>query len=73
MNRIRTAFIGAGCRGKQLLQLLRDFPFFEVVAVADPGIEAADLPGMVCYNEGEDDYLNMLDREKPELVFVTSP
>ena len=38
MEKIKTAFIGVGYRGKQLLQLLQTFPVFEVVAVADPGI-----------------------------------
>ncbi len=73
MKKIKTAFIGAGYRGKQLLRLLQNFSFFEIVAVADPGIEPADMPGIVCYNSGEEDYLNMLDRHKPELVFVASP
>ena len=56
-----------------MLQLLQTFPVFEVVAVADPGIEGVDISGVTCYNDGDDDYLNMLDRHKPELVFVTSP
>ena len=73
MEKIKTAFIGVGYRGKQLLQLLQTFPVFEVVAVADPGIEGVDISGVTCYNDGDDDYLNMLDRHKPELVFVTSP
>ena len=67
MEKIKTAFIGVGYRGKQLLQLLQTFPVFEVVAVADPGIEGVDISGVTCYNDGDDDYLNMLDRHKPEL------
>ena len=43
------------------------------MAVADPYIEETDIPEIVCYNNGEEDYLNMLDRHKPELVFITSP
>lgn len=73
MKKINTAFIGAGYRGKQLLRLLQGIPYFEVVAVADPGLEGAELSGIACYNNGEEDYLNMLDRHRPELVFVTSP
>lgn len=73
MDRIKTAFIGAGYRGKQLLRLVRSIPCFEVVAAADPGIGQAELPGVVCYNHGEEDYLNMLSRHRPDLVFVTSP
>ena len=45
MEKIKTAFIGVGYRGKQLLQLLQTFPVFEVVAVADPGIEGVDMAG----------------------------
>lgn len=73
MEKIKTTLIGAGYRGKQLLQFLQNFPFFEVMAVADPYIEETDIPEIVCYNNGEEDYLNMLDRHKPELVFITSP
>ena len=60
MEKIKTTLIGAGYRGKQLLQFLQNFPFFEVMAVADPYIEETDIPEIVCYNNGEEDYLNML-------------
>lgn len=73
MEKIRTAFIGVGYRGKQLLRLLQEIPFFEIVAVADPGIEDIGMSGITCYNDGEDDYLNMLEHHRPELVFITSP
>lgn len=73
MDRIKTAFIGAGYRGKQLLRLVSSIPCFEVVAAADPGIGETEIPGVVCYNNGEDDYQNMLRRHRPDLVFVTSP
>lgn len=73
MKKIKTTLIGAGYRGKQLLQFLQNSPFFEVMAVADPYIENTDIPEIICYNNGEEDYLNMLDRHKPELVFITSP
>ena len=70
---IKTAFIGVGYRGKQLLQLLRHLPAFRVVAVADPGLETSGLPDVCCYNRGEDDYLKMLEEHTPDLVFVASP
>lgn len=73
MEKIKTAFIGVGYRGRQLLQFIQASPSFDVVAVADPGIEEIDISGIACYNHGEEDYLVMLDRHKPELVFVTSP
>ena len=73
MEKIKTTLIGAGYRGKQLLKFLQNSSFFEVMAVADPYIEETDIPEIVCYNNGEEDYLNMLDQHKPELVFITSP
>lgn len=73
MGKIKTAFIGVGYRGRQLLRLLQACPAFEVVAAADPCIGGDDMPEIACYGDGDDDYLNMLDRHRPELVFVTSP
>lgn len=70
---IKTAFIGVGYRGKQLLQLLQHLPAFRVVALADPSLEDSGLPDVCCYNRGEDDYLNMLEEHTPDLVFVASP
>ena len=43
MEKIKTTLIGAGYRGKQLLQFLQNFPFFEVMAVADPYIEETGI------------------------------
>lgn len=73
MDKIRTAFIGVGYRGKQLFQLLRNIPFFQIVAVADPGIGDMEYDGVPCYNQSGDAYLNMLAEHAPELVFVASP
>lgn len=70
---IKTAFIGVGYRGKQLFKLLQHLPAFRVVAFADPGVESSDMPGVDCYNRGENDYLNMLEEHAPDLVFVASP
>ena len=73
MGRIKTVFIGFGYRGRQLLRIVQACPVFEVVAIADPCIEGIDKLAVACYNDGDDDYLNMLDRYKPELAFVASP
>lgn len=73
MDKIRTAFIGVGYRGKQLFQLLRHIPFFQIVAVADPGIGDMEYDGVPCYNQSGDAYLDMLAEQAPELVFVASP
>ena len=70
---IKTAFIGVGYRGMQLLRLLRHIPGFRILACADPGIEDVGMPDVACYNRGEHDYLNMLEEQTPDLVFVASP
>ena len=73
MESIKTAFIGYGYRGKQLFRLAQQIPFFRIVAVADPVMQPDEAPETMCYHDGEDDYLRMLDEQKPELVFVSSP
>lgn len=70
---IRVALIGVGYRGKQLMNLLQQLPAFEVIAVADPKAVAEEWPDVVCYNQQEDSYLEMLDEQRPELVFIASP
>ncbi len=71
---IKTAFIGLGYRGSQLLRILQHLNNFKIIAIADPAI-AQDLPiaGIRYYNHGNDDYINMLNEQRPNLVFITSP
>ena len=52
MNKVSVAFIGMGYRGKQLFRLLRNIPFFQILAVADPGVEPSELLDISCYNHG---------------------
>lgn len=73
MDKVRTAFIGVGYRGKQLFRLLQNIPFFQVQAVADPGVKSSEISGIPCYNQGEDACLDMLKEHHPELVFIASP
>ena len=75
MNRIRTALIGTGYRGCQLIGLLSRMPAFRLVAVADPRPLEGELPigGLRMYNAGDEDYRRMLSEEQPQLVFVASP
>ena len=70
MDKVRTAFIGVGYRGKQLFRLLQNIPFFQVQAVADPGVKSSEISGIPCYNQGEDACLDMLKEHHPELVFI---
>lgn len=70
---MRTALIGAGYRGRTLLRLMKEIPFYEPLAVADPGAKAGDFPGLKVYADGPEDYRRMLREEKPELTFICSP
>ena len=70
---IKTAFIGMGYRGMQLLRLLRHIPAFRLEAFADPGVSDVGMTDVACYNRGDSDYLNMLEEQMPALVFVASP
>ena len=74
MKSVRTVCIGLGYRGRQLFSLLRRIPFFQVVAVADPCLNREGVPdGIVCYDRDANDYLRMLDEQRPELAVVASP
>lgn len=72
MNTLKTACIGMGYRGRQLLALLRRIPFFRMVAIADPEACQADYE-VPCYNRDADDYQRMITEHAPELVFIASP
>lgn len=56
-----------------MFRLMRHIPFFNVVAIADPCACPEDIPGVACYNQGENDYLRMLEERHPALVIVSSP
>lgn len=73
MKHIKTALIGFGYRGKQLLQLLRTIEVFEIVGIADiNGCGDSESPGASFY-QGEEAYKMMLDEQQPDLVFITTP
>lgn len=73
MESIKTAFIGAGYRGQQLMKLLRAIPFFRLAAIADPHPRAEVESGVCWYGQGPEAYRQMLAECRPQLVFVTSP
>lgn len=70
---MKTVLIGGGYRGRALLKLMKEIPFFEPVALADPRVSAADFPGLKVYSDGPGDYRRMLSECRPELVFICSP
>lgn len=71
MKQVKTALIGFGYRGKQLLRLLRTIALFDVVAIADKR-QCTDNVGTRFYSGGES-YKDMLDEQQPDLVFITTP
>ena len=73
MEKIKVAFIGIGYRGKQLLRLLQNIPTFNIVAIADPGIDIPTFEEIPCYHKGIEDYKNMLQEHHPQLVIIASP
>ena len=73
MKHIKTALIGFGYRGKQLLRLLRTIESFEIVGIADiKGCGDSESLGTSFY-QGEEAYKMMLDALHPDLVFITTP
>lgn len=72
METLKIAYIGMGYRGKQLLVLTRQIPYFQVTAIADPEAQEKDY-GIPCYNQGGNDYQRMIAIHTPQLVFIASP
>lgn len=73
MRKTKTAFIGAGYRGQQLMKLLRHIPSFQLTGIADPQPREETDRSVRCYRQGKEAYRQMLEECRPQLVFVTSP
>lgn len=71
MTQIRTALIGFGYRGRQLLGLMRSTGLFDIVGIADLEGFGGDS-GIACYH-GTGAYAAMLDEQRPELAVITTP
>lgn len=82
-DRLRIGFIATGLRGQNHLELMLQRSDVEVVALADPqahmmeqALELVRKAGKTrpkVYAEGPHDYLRMLERERLDAVFVSSP
>ena len=75
MEKITTVVIGAGYRGRRLIELLGAAGCFRVTGVFDPALPA-DFPlpqGAVGYARGAEDYRRMLAEQCPRLVVIASP
>lgn len=80
---IRVGFIATGLRGQNHLELMLQRDDVEVVALADPQAHMlASAVSMIAksgkkvaktYGNGPNDYLNMLEKERLDAVFVSSP
>lgn len=74
MGTVKVAIIGAGMMGRYHAQALRRIPEVEIVGLADPSEELAKN---VCEELGithvYTDYLDMIEKEKPEVVHNCTP
>lgn len=83
LGKVRAAVIGLGARGMAMLKILSQLEGCEVVALCDTRDEArrqalAELREKgrreaTSYGEGTHAYLRMLEREKPDAVFIDTP
>ncbi len=83
LDTVRVGVIGAGRRGSTILRLLTAIDGVEIKAICDPHAAAIDnaqtilaeqgaaLPDL--YDDGENDYRNMLERDDIDAVFVLTP
>ena len=72
MKRFRTCVIGVGFIGAAHIEALRRLGNVDVVAVADVPNAAAKAEAH-CVPRGYDDYREMIDTEKPDVVHICTP
>lgn len=72
MKRFRTCVIGVGFIGAAHIEALRRLGNVDVVAVADVPTPAAKAEAH-CVPRGYDDYREMIDTEKPDVVHICTP
>ena len=72
MKRFRTCVIGVGFIGAAHIEALRRLGNVEVVAVSDVPNAAAKAEAN-CVPRGYDDYREMIDAEKPDVVHICTP
>ena len=70
---LRAAILGAGGMGQRHAQSLRDIASISIRAVCDTQEEAAAQLAQRCGAKAYTDFRQMLDREKPEVLFVCLP
>jgi UDP-N-acetylglucosamine 3-dehydrogenase len=70
---LKAAVIGAGTMGYNHVRVYADMDAVELVAVADPSHTAARRVAHTFRRSAYDDFRQMLDREKPDLVSIAVP
>ncbi|MEY4350377.1 MAG: hypothetical protein RL078_424, partial [Bacteroidota bacterium] len=82
-QKVRLGFIATGFRGQTHIEEMLKRNDVEIIALADPNprmikdalalIEKAGKPSPAVYQDGPDDYKNLLARTDIDAVFVASP
>lgn len=70
---IRAAVIGTGAMGRHHARIYKELPGVELVAIADANQEAAQKIGDLYGVPGYQDYQELLNTEKPEVVSIAVP
>lgn len=83
LDKIRCGFIGVGARGSGHMAWTAGRKNAEVIAIADPHIPTIEnrieqlkeggITKVKTYTNGEKDYLRMLNEEKLDVVFISTP
>ncbi len=74
MQKVRVGLIGLGYRGKYLFHLLQHIEGYEVLAIADPKCKSLDANQAISlYHNGFEDYKTMLNQERLDFVFISTP
>ncbi|MEN8193215.1 MAG: Gfo/Idh/MocA family oxidoreductase [Bacteroidota bacterium] len=83
LDKIRCGFIGVGSRGSGHMSWTTGYKDAEVVAIADPHIPTVEkqleelkergITSVKTYTNGDNDYLQMLKKEKLDVVIIATP
>ncbi|NIV13496.1 MAG: Gfo/Idh/MocA family oxidoreductase [Aliifodinibius sp.] len=69
----RVAVVGVGSMGKNHVRVYSEIPEVELVGIADANLEQAEKIGGSYYLPYFDDYIEMIERVKPDAVSIVVP
>ncbi|HIJ67760.1 MAG TPA: Gfo/Idh/MocA family oxidoreductase [Planctomycetes bacterium] len=72
-DRLRTAVLGLGAKGQQLLEIAGQTGLFDIVAVADADLELAEKVALRYKAEAFDDYRQLVIQNQINLLLVAEP